>query len=65
MTWLKAQEKVVKWTSDKSEDSVLILDGSWEFANLVYMCFVDLQKTCDRIPPEYLEAVTKNHSVLV
>ena len=27
-----------------------ILEGAWEFAQPVYMCFVDLEKAFDRVP---------------
>ena len=31
-------------------DQLYTLEGAWEFAQLVYMCFVDLDKAFDRVP---------------
>ncbi|KAK3519704.1 hypothetical protein QTP70_002684 [Hemibagrus guttatus] len=40
------------WTS--SIPSHRALEGSWEFAQPVHMCFVDLEKAFDRVPHSIL-----------
>jgi len=40
-----------------------ILEGSWEFAQPVYMCFVDLEKAFDRVPQRLLWGVLREYGV--
>ncbi|KAI3367300.1 hypothetical protein L3Q82_008338 [Scortum barcoo] len=42
------QAEVTEWTS--SIPSAGVLEGLWEFAQPVHMCFVDLEKAFDRVP---------------
>ncbi|KAI3368718.1 hypothetical protein L3Q82_025413 [Scortum barcoo] len=42
------QAEVTEWTS--SIPSAGCLEGLWEFAQPVHMCFVDLEKAFDRVP---------------
>uniref|UniRef100_A0A8C6P3P0 Reverse transcriptase domain-containing protein n=1 Tax=Nothobranchius furzeri TaxID=105023 RepID=A0A8C6P3P0_NOTFU len=40
-----------------------ILEGAWEFAQPVYMCFVDLEKVFDRVPRGALWGVLREYGV--
>ena len=40
-----------------------ILEGAWEYAHPVYMCFVDLEKAYDRVPWEILWEVLREYGV--
>nr|XP_049580441.1 charged multivesicular body protein 1a isoform X3 [Syngnathus scovelli] len=40
-----------------------ILEGAWEFAQPVHMCFVDLEKAFDRVPWEVLWRVLREYGV--
>ena len=40
-----------------------IPEGAWEYAHLVYMCFVNLEKVYDRNPREILWEVLQEYGV--
>ncbi|KAL7876407.1 hypothetical protein AOLI_G00113700 [Acnodon oligacanthus] len=44
-------------TMDQLFTLLWIVEGAWEFANTVYMCFMDLEKAYDCVPRDILQEV--------
>uniref|UniRef100_A0A6Q2YV91 Protein kinase domain-containing protein n=1 Tax=Esox lucius TaxID=8010 RepID=A0A6Q2YV91_ESOLU len=50
-------------TTDQLFTLARILEGAWEYAHLVYMCFVDLEKAYDWVPQEILWDALREYGV--
>uniref|UniRef100_A0A3B3QL96 Reverse transcriptase domain-containing protein n=1 Tax=Paramormyrops kingsleyae TaxID=1676925 RepID=A0A3B3QL96_9TELE len=50
-------------TLDQLYSLARVLEGAWEFAYPVYMCFVDLEKGYDRVPQGALWGVLREYGV--
>ena len=50
-------------TTDQLFTLTRILEGAWEYAYPVYMCFVDLEKAYDRVPQEITWEVLREYRV--